>query len=61
MLLKKLNQELAIYKTKLTSNEWIHLQIEYLEKKHKYYTTSAFNLRQQGKEKRVQELKRLVI
>ncbi len=58
---KKLNQELAIYKKKLSSNEWILLQIEYLEKKHKYYTTSAFNLRQQGKEKRIQELKRLII
>lgn len=55
---QKLNKELAIYKDKLSSDEWVKLQIEYLENKHKYYTTSAYNLRQQGKEKRIAELKR---
>jgi class 3 adenylate cyclase/HD superfamily phosphodiesterase/ActR/RegA family two-component response regulator len=55
---QKLNKELSVYKTKLSSDDWVSLQIEYLEKKHKYYTTSAYNLRQQGKEKRIAELKR---
>jgi adenylate cyclase len=55
---QKLNKELAIYKNKLSSDDWVNLQIEYLETKHKYYTTSAYNLRQQGKEKRIAELKR---
>jgi len=54
---KKLYDELAIYDRKLAPKEWIEMQINYLENKHKYYTTSAFNLRQQGKEKRIRELK----
>jgi len=57
----KLYQELVIYKSNLTPVDWTNLQIKYLERKHKYYTTSAFNLRQQGKEKRITELKQLLI
>ena len=54
---KKLYEELAIYDRKLEPKEWIEMQIDYLENKHKYYTTSAYNLRQLGKEKRIRELK----
>jgi len=55
---EKLNLELATYKGKLNSIDWIKFQIHYLEKRHKFYTTSAYNLRQQGKEKRIDELKK---
>jgi len=55
---EKLNLELATYKGKLSSREWIKFQIHYLEKRHIFYTTSAYNLRQQGKEKRIDELKK---
>jgi class 3 adenylate cyclase/CheY-like chemotaxis protein/HD superfamily phosphodiesterase len=54
---KKLHQEMCIYKKELHSKEWIQIQIDYLENKHQYFTTSAYNLRQQGKENRIQELK----
>ena len=54
---EKLHQELAIYKTELQDKEWLQLQIDYLENKHQYFTTSAYNLRQLGKENRIKELK----
>lgn len=53
----KLHRELAIYDKEIGSKEWLMLQIDYLENKHKYYTTSAYNLRQIGKENRIKELK----
>ena len=56
----KLYTEIQIYNTPLNKNDWIEMQIQYLETKHKYYTTSAFNLRQQGKNKRILELKNLL-
>lgn len=58
---KKLREELNVYKTPLSDNEWIKLQINYLETKHKYYTTSAYNLRHIGKLKRIKELKKTLI
>lgn len=54
---EKLNQELAIYKEELKAIDWLNIQIDYLENKHSYYTTSAYNLRQKGKEKRISELR----
>lgn len=53
----KLHKELAIYDNTIEATEWLKLQIDYLENKHIYYTTSAYNLRQIGKENRIKELK----
>ena len=53
----KLHKELEIYERVIGTKGWLILQIDYLESKHKYYTTSAYNLRQFGKENRIKELK----
>lgn len=49
--------EMSNYGIFLEENEWIKYQIEYLENTHKYYTTSAVNIRKKGKLKRIKELK----
>jgi HD superfamily phosphodiesterase len=54
---KKLRKELSVFKEKISDEEWLKMQIYYLETKHQYYTTSAINLRQVGKLKRITELK----
>ena len=56
----KLHKELKFYKTVLLEKEWLEMQIEYLENKHQYFTTSAYNLRQLGKENRIKELKEML-
>jgi len=53
----KLLEELKIYDKDYTEKEWLEKQIGYLEDKHQYHSTSAFNLRQIGKENRITELK----
>ena len=53
----KLHQELNFHKGELDQTAWLQVQINYLENKHEYYTTSAYNLRQIGKENRIKELK----
>ncbi len=54
---EKLRKEISTFKSELNEIEWLKMQINYLENKHKYYTTSAINLRQVGKLKRITELK----
>jgi len=54
---QKLRKELSYFKQDLSDEEWLKMQINYLETKHQYYTTSAINLRQVGKLKRITELK----
>jgi adenylate cyclase len=56
----KLHQELAIYEKIISQKDWLSLQIDYLENKHVYYTTSAYNLQQIGKENRIKELKHML-
>ncbi len=53
----KLFQELEYFGQKMSDAEKLKMQIEYLESKHKYYTQTALNLRQAGKENRIKELK----
>jgi len=54
---EKLRKELAVFKKEMTDKDWLDLQINYLENKHKYHTISAINLRQYGKLRRITELK----
>ncbi|MEO9532750.1 MAG: adenylate/guanylate cyclase domain-containing protein [Crocinitomicaceae bacterium] len=54
----KLFKEKEAQGHKMTEREQIEAQIDYLENKHQYYTTSAINLRKPGKELRIAELKR---
>ena len=54
---KKLRQEMEDYGTSFTDVEWIDFQLEYLENQHIFYTESANNIRLQGKNARIKELK----
>ena len=54
----KLFDEMEIYGTPLSPLERIKMQIDYLENQHIYYTTSANNLRNPGKLRRIDELKK---
>ncbi len=54
----RLFKENDSFHAELTEREKIEMQIDYLENKHQYYTTSALNLRQPGKEARIEELKK---
>lgn len=58
VIAKKLFKEKAENGEILSEREQIEAQIDYLENKHQYYTTSAINLRKPGKELRIAELKR---
>jgi len=53
---QKLRKELALQGREMTEKEWILFQIDYLKNQHKYFTETAKNLRQKGKEKRISEL-----
>jgi len=54
---KYLRNELAIFGESLTDKEWLIKQIDYLELEHHYYSLTAKKKRQEGKEKRINELK----
>lgn len=58
VIASKLFKETEVYQAAVSEREKITMQIDYLENKHKYYTTSALNLRQPGKEARIEELKK---
>ena len=50
--------ELEHFQGAMNEIDRIMVQIDYLENKHRYYTSSAINLRREGKLKRIQELKK---
>lgn len=54
---EKLFNEMALYGIEMTQEERVLAQIDYLEQHHRYYTTSAINLREPGKKRRIAELK----
>lgn len=55
---KKLRLEIELFTGKTFSEEeWIQFQLEFLENKHRYYTETAYNIRQTGKVKRIHDLK----
>lgn len=52
-----LRAELAVMTGEAMSDEkWIEFQLNYLENKHRYYTETAKNIRNNGKNARIQEL-----
>jgi class 3 adenylate cyclase/predicted metal-dependent HD superfamily phosphohydrolase len=55
---KKLRKEMALYGRTFEEEEWIDFQLEYLQHGHVFYTETAKNIRKQGKESRIRELKR---
>ena len=57
---KNLFDEMALHGHVKDERTRLIEQIDYLENHHQYYTTSAINLRQPGKEKRLTELKSML-
>lgn len=53
----RLRSELEINGTFMSDIEWLEFQLHYLEDVHRYYTDTAKNIRELGKESRVAELK----
>jgi len=61
VIARRLFQEKASKGIHLTEKQQIEMQVNYLQNKHDYYTTSAINLRGPGKESRIAELKRRLV
>ena len=57
----KLRSELENYGTVLTENDWLKLQIRYLENTHRYFTIPAISIRERGKQNRISELKKQLL
>lgn len=54
---KTLRKELALINTiDMTDLEWIDYQLNYLQYEHRYYSDLAKNIREKGKNKRIEEL-----
>lgn len=53
----RLRIELEGQNRKMTDLEWIDFQLNYLENTHVFYTETARNIRERGKQLRIQELK----
>ncbi|MFT4602096.1 MAG: adenylate cyclase [Arenicella sp.] len=54
-------KEKAAFGEELTEKQKIEMQVNYLQNRHVYYTTSAINLRGPGKEARIAELKKRLV
>lgn len=54
---KKLRNELTNFGEGMSADDWIDFQLDFLEKKHKYHTETAINIREIGKRARINELK----
>lgn len=55
---KKLRIEMENFGTSMGEKEWCEYQLKFLEGHHKYYTETAQNIRQYGKNSRILDLKR---
>ncbi len=55
---KDLREELKKNGKTFTDYEWYNYQLNYLKNKHKYYTITAYNLRQSGKENKILEIEK---
>lgn len=54
---KKLHEELIAFGEEISEENWLKMQIKFLEEIHEYYTITALNIRQRGKLNRLEELK----
>jgi len=57
LIADKLRKELALYLLRMTDEQWLDYQIDYLEYKHRYYSDLVKNIREKGKSLRIEELK----
>ncbi|MCB0478102.1 MAG: response regulator [Crocinitomicaceae bacterium] len=55
---KDLREEMRRHGKLFTDFEWYNFQLNYLQEKHEYYTTTAYNLRQKGKENKILEIQK---
>jgi hypothetical protein len=55
-----LRKELAIYEQEYSDIDWLTLQINYLENKHQYYTSTAKKTRQPMKDAQLNKLKKML-
>jgi class 3 adenylate cyclase/predicted metal-dependent HD superfamily phosphohydrolase len=58
VIAKKLRNELEIFGFTYSEEEWISKQIDFLENEHVYHTETARNIRQYGKNVRIEDLKK---
>ena len=52
-----LQRELTEYNIPMTEKQWTETQLDYLENQHRYYTQSSIDMREEKKNKNIQELK----
>ena len=60
MIAEKLRIELESFGYKMSDNQWIAFQLNYLENKHRFYTETAKNLRIQTKKENIKKLKQKI-
>lgn len=53
----KLREEMEAFGESFNEEEWIRFQLRFLEDKHVFYTITAKNIRDKGKQNRIRELK----
>lgn len=54
---QKLVDEMRAMGSEISDEEWIQLQINFFENKHRFFTTTSQNIREKGKQNRLKELK----
>lgn len=57
---KDLREELKLNGQDFSDHEWYNFQLEYLQNQHQYYTTTAYNLRQIGKENKIKDIRNTI-
>lgn len=57
MVAEKLREEIAVFGTTMTEEEWLSFQVTYLQDDHQFYTSTSKNIRERGKQNRIAELK----
>lgn len=59
-IVKKLRLELKDNGEEFSDIEWLNYQLNFLENKHKYYTETAQNIREIGKQSRIKKIKQQI-
>ena len=57
MVAEKLREEIAVFGTNMSEEEWLNFQLTYLQNDHKFYTSTSKNIRERGKQNRIAELR----
>ena len=57
VIANKLREEMTLYGYNFSEIEWVNYQLNFLENKHKFYTSTAQNIREIGKRNTINKLK----